>query len=314
MKCNDCLEEIDEKEYYNRSQEGVCKRCRQRIAQIKYENKRFGTNKEYVPLRLKKKRKSTRKVRKNNIEKSVKEKKETINNNKIYDERIEKIVIGDIENTFKNRNVNINFKEIPPFVIFMNMFCSLIDVNNGYMTQYKKAEEAFNAMEGDYQHAVEDAKTQEIFFERSQMFRCLLDQRRSTKNGMKQYEKIDGMLKDIVNRNPQIINIAKQALLDLENVIEAQEGHFYKAKASELISKEDFCIGKKQWGQWRVEVPINGYYGNKTPTKFSRDVWAQSEEDAIANIKQYLKQKFPSCTYKDIDFSVERVVEEKECL
>lgn len=55
MQCKDCLKEIDDKEYYNKSMEGICKKCRQKISQIKYENKKFGTNKEYVPARLKNK-------------------------------------------------------------------------------------------------------------------------------------------------------------------------------------------------------------------------------------------------------------------
>ena len=160
MQCKDCLKEIDDKEYYNRSIEGICKKCRQKISQIKYENKKFGTNKEYVPARLKNKNtkivnKKTNKVV--STTKVVEEKEE-----KIYDERIEKIVLDDIAQTFKNNNVDINIKDIPPFNAFMDMFCSLIDINNGYMSQYKKAEDVFNLMEGDYQHAYEDAKTPEI--------------------------------------------------------------------------------------------------------------------------------------------------------
>lgn len=313
MQCKDCLVEIDEKEYFNRSDEGVCKKCRQRKSQIKYENKKFGTNKEYVPLRLKNQKSKKTNIVTTKASKIIEEKQKE---DKIYDEEIERIVLADIENTFKNKNVNINFKEIPPFNIFMSMFCSLIDTSNGYMTQYKKAEETFNMMEGDYQHAYEDAKTPEVFKRRSEMFRCLLDQRRSIKNGMKQYEKIDGLLQDMVKKNPQILNMAKQAQEELEKVIEAQDGHYYKAKASDLISKEDFCIGKRDWGQWHVEIPINNYYNNKSPFLFTRDVWADNAEEAIENIKQYLKQKFPNCTYKAIDFKATKLVqdEQKECL
>ena len=244
MQCKDCLKEIDDKEYYNRSIEGICKKCRQKISQIKYENKKFGTNKEYVPARLKNKNtkivnKKTNKVV--STTKVVEEKEE-----KIYDERIEKIVLDDIAQTFKNNNVDINIKDIPPFNVFMDMFCSLIDINNGYMSQYKKAEDVFNLMEGDYQHAYEDAKTPEIFLERSKMFRCLLDQRRNIKNGIGQYDKIIDMLQDIVKKNPKILEMAQTARDELNRTIEAQEGHYYKAKASELISKEESCIGKRE--------------------------------------------------------------------
>ena len=311
MQCKDCLKEIDDKEYYNRSIEGICKKCRQKISQIKYENKKFGTNKEYVPARLKNKNtkivnKKTNKVV--STTKVVEEKEE-----KIYDERIEKIVLDDIAQTFKNNNVDINIKDIPPFNVFMDMFCSLIDINNGYMSQYKKAEDVFNLMEGDYQHAYEDAKTPEIFLERSKMFRCLLDQRRSIKNGIGQYDKIIDMLQDIVKKNPKILEMAQTARDELNRTIEAQEGHYYKAKASELISKEEFCIGKRDWGKWHVTVPLMKYYGNTVPFNFERDVWADGEKGAIDNVKEYLKQKFPNCPYKDVQIKVEKT-EEEVCL
>ena len=311
MQCKDCLKEIDDKEYYNRSIEGICKKCRQKISQIKYENKKFGTNKEYIPARLKNKNtkivnKKTNKVV--STTKVVEEKEE-----KIYDERIEKIVLDDIAQTFKNNNVDINIKDIPPFNVFMDMFCSLIDINNGYMSQYKKAEDVFNLMEGDYQHAYEDAKTPEIFLERSKMFRCLLDQRRSIKNGIGQYDKIIDMLQDIVKKNPKILEMAQTARDELNRTIEAQEGHYYKAKASELISKEEFCIGKRDWGKWHVTVPLMNYYGNTVPFNVERDVWADGEKGAIDNVKEYLKQKFPKCPYKDVQIKVEKA-EEEVCL
>lgn len=318
MQCKDCLEEIDEKEYFNRSLEGVCKKCRQKINQIKYENKKFGTNRQYVPARLKEKKndiiKSTIENNKK-IEKII-EKKEIRTEEKptkIYDERIERIVLKDIQDTFKNHNVSIDPQQVPPFNVFMDMFVSLIDINNGYMAQYKKAEGIFNMMEGDYQHAVEDAKTPELFLERSQMFRCLLDQRRNVKNGIGQYDEIVDLLQDIVKKNPKILEIAKKAQEELSRTIESQEGHFYKAKASELISKEEFCIGKRDWGHWRVEVPLNNYYGMSVPYTFKRDCWADGEEGAIANIKEYLKQKFPSCTYRDDKFTITRLNDIKEC-
>lgn len=311
MKCKDCLKEIDDKEYFNRSIEGVCKKCRQKISQIKYENKKFGTNKKYVPARLKSG--NTRIVNKttNKVAATTK----VVNNEpkKIYDEMIEKIVLEDIAKTFKNNNVNINIKDIPPFNVFMDMFCSLIDINNGYMTQYKKAEEVFNLMEGDYQHAYEDADTPDLFMKRSQMFRCLLDQRRNIKNGMGQYDKIYDLLQDIVKRNPKILEMAKNAKTELDKTIESQEGHFYKTRASELISQADFCIGKRDYGKWHVTVPLMNYYGNKAPFNFERDVWGDGEKAAIDNIKEYLKQKFPNCTYKEIQIKAEKV-EDEVCL
>lgn len=308
MQCKDCLTEIDDKEYYNRSLEGVCKKCRQKISQIKYENKKFGTKREYVPARLKEENvRTTKSTTKRTIKK--KEVEEPVMK-KIYGEEIENIVLKDISNTFKNNNVTINPQDIPPFTVFMDMFCSLIDVKNGYMTQYKKAEEVFNMMEGDYQHAYEDAETPELFLERSQMFRCLLDQRRDIKNGIGQYEKIFDILQDIVNKDPDILKKALKAKEDLNNIIEAQKGHFYKVKASELISQEDFCVGKRFKTHYCVTVPIMNYYNNKAPFEFKRNVWAEDEARAIADIKNYLKQKFPNCPYNDTKFKVEKVDEE----
>ena len=312
MKCNDCLKEISEKEYYNKSIEGVCQKCRQRIAQIKYENKKFGTNKEYIPLRLKDSKKIINK-KDNKVVTTTKVINQEKKNEKIYDEKIEKIVLEDIENTFKAHSITINHKEVPPFKVFMDMFCSLIDINNGYMSQYKKAEDVFNMMEGDYQHAYEDAKTPEIFAERSKMFRCLLDQRRSVKNGLGQYSKIVNMLEDIVRKNPKILEMALTSKEELEKIILSQDEHHYKARASELIAKEDFCIGKKDMserGTYHVSVPIFGYYGTlTTPYLFERNTFAENSQDAIDSIREYLKQKFPKCKYKLSDFKTEKITE-----
>jgi hypothetical protein len=320
MQCKDCLSEIDESEYFNRSMEGVCRKCRQKISQIKYENKKFGTKREYVPARLKGLNSTSKKVVKKATKKVVAKTKVVEEaapvEKKIYDEKTENIVLDDINKTFKAYNVNINLQEIPPFNVFMEMFCSLIDVNNGYMSQYKKAEEIFNMMEGDYQHAVEDAQTPDLFLERSKMFRCLLDQRRAIKNGIGQYDKISDMLQDIVKKNPKILEVARNSRDELNKTIESQEGHFYKARASTLISKEPFCVGKRDWGKWHVSVPIMNYYNNGTiPYLFERDVWAEGEGKAIENVKEYLKQKFPKCPYKEVDFKAEKIQEsDKECL
>ena len=312
MKCKDCLKEIDEKEYFNRSVEGVCKKCRARMSQIKYENKKFGTNRKYVPLRLKEdgRTKEARATKKEKVLKKNNNTNTAKTMNKIYDERIEKMVLDDIRQTFQENNITINPQDIPPFNVFMDMFCSLIDINNGYMVQYKKAEEIFNQMEGDYQHSYENAGTPELFLERSQMFRCLLDQRRNIKNGIGQYDKIVEMLQDIVKKNPKILEIAKSSRDDLHKTIESQEGHYYKAKASNLIAKEDFCIGKRNWGKWHVTIPLMNYYGNKAPVNFERDVWADGENGAILNVKEYLKQKFPSCPYNETKFKVEKISDE----
>ena len=121
------------------------------------------------------------------------------------------------------------------------------------------------------------------------------------------------MLQDIVKKNPKILEMAQTARDELNRTIEAQEGHYYKAKASELISKEEFCIGKRDWGKWHVTVPLMNYYGNTVPFNFERDVWADGEKGAIDNVKEYLKQKFPNCPYKDVQIKVEKA-EEEVCL
>ena len=176
MKCVDCLKEIPDIEYYNRSDEGVCNKCRQKKSQIKYENKIFGTNKVYVPARLKQQPK-----RKSNAVKVTK--KESISDETVlYDKAVEKKVNADIQLVFEKYGVKINENDKVPFNMFMNMLASLLDVKNGFMNNYIKAEDVFNKMERDYQHAFEDSRTVSEMNERGQMFKCLLDKRRDVKN------------------------------------------------------------------------------------------------------------------------------------
>lgn len=315
MKCKDCLKEIDDKEYYNRSLEGVCKKCRQKISQIKYENKKFGTNKEYIPSRLKDN--NTKKIVSRQTNKVVANTKiiET-KEERIYSKEIENRVLQDIDNTFKNNKVFIDSQKLPPFNVFMDMFCSLIDIENGYMSEYMKAEDIFNRMETDYRHAYEDANTNAIFNERSQMYRCLLDKRRTVKNGLGQYSKIIRMLQEIVQGTPDILDKAKQSKINLDEIIKMQENHSYKIESSELIASLDFCTGRKEvvneYAKYLVTVPVYNLYGNTGRTEFQRAFFANSPEEAKQMTIDFLKVKFPKVTYKPVDIIATKVIESDE--
>jgi hypothetical protein len=306
MKCNDCLEEISDKEYYNKSLEGVCKKCRSKIANLKYYNKVHGTNIEYVPAKMKEKQKNVKTTKTVVQVEKIEPKKEE---KRIYSEEIEKRVHKDIEKVLTDNYIDINVQEIPPFDLFINMFESLIELEKGFMGKYKKAEELFNRMECDYQHAYEDAQDPQLFMERSQMFRCLLDQRRAVKNGLARYEKIYPLLEEISKKCPKIMDLTKSVKTDLEAVMKLQGEHSYVARASELISQQEFCIGKKDLskaGTYHVSIPVMGYYGRASLFAFERDCWAESPEAAIENIKAYLKQKFPNVSYNVRDFKAEK--------
>lgn len=303
MKCVDCLKEIPDNEYYNRSDEGVCKKCRQKKSQIKYENKKFGTNKVYVPARLKQQPK-----RKSNAVKVTK--KETISDETVlYDKSVEKKVNEDIQLVFGKYGVKINENDKVPFNIFMNMLASLLDVKNGFMNNYIKAEDVFNKMERDYQHAFEDSRTVSEMNERGQMFKCLLDKRRDVKNVNIQYEKISRIIYEIVDKVPSVLDKVNMATEQLEDIMKKQEDHYYRAEMSELIQQEDFCrgtkiVGKAGMTKYDVSVPLFNFGNNNAgiPYDFHRYAYATSKEDAIEQVKGFLKEKFAKCTYKPNDF------------
>lgn len=304
MKCTDCLTEIDDKEYYNKSNEGVCKKCRQRMSQIKYENKKFGTNKEYVPLRLKKECAP----RKSNAVKITKKRK-VADNTVLYSKEVEKKVNDDIKKVFEKNNITIKDNDIIPLSMFVNMLETLLDVKNGYMNNYIKAEDLFNMLERDYQHAFEDADTVERMAERSQMFKCLLDKRRNVKNINAQYNQISRVIYEILDKVPDILNKVSISKGKLADIIEKQEGHYYKAEMSELIQEESFCRGTKSprglgMKKYDVSVPIFNYGNNSTgiPYDFHRFAYAKDKIDAINQVKAFLSEKFPKCTYKSNDF------------
>ena len=309
MKCNDCLKEIDEKEYYNKSNEGVCKKCRQRMSQVKYENKKFGTNKEYVPLKMKAgytPKQNT--VKRTRIVKSEKQADST-DSKVLYSKEIEKKVGEDIQKTFAKHNITIKDNDVVPLIMFMEMLETLLDVKNGYMNNYIKAEDLFNMLERDYQHAFEDSKTIGEMNERGQMFKCLLDKRRNVKNVNIQYTQISRVIYEIIDRIPDILPKVRQAKDRLADVLDKQESHYYRAEMSELIQAEEFCRGVKPVGKagvtkYDVSVPIFNYGNNRAgiPYDFHRYAYAVNEEDAINQVKAFLKEKFPNCTYKPNDF------------
>lgn len=321
MKCTDCLEEIDDKEYYNKSYEGVCKKCRQRISQIKYENKKFGTNKEYIPIRLKNGKSAP--VKKAS---SINEKKITSDETKLYGKDIEDKVSADIKQIFEKQNIIIKDNDMVPLTMFMEMLETLLDVKNGYMNNYIKAEDLFNMLERDYQHSFEDAKTLKEMDERGKMFKCLLDRRRNVKNINAQYNQISRVIYEIIDKMPDIldkVHIAKERLLD---VVKKQDEHYYKAEVSELVQEEDFCRGTKSLGRfgmkkYDVSVPVFNYGNNCTgiPYDFHRFAYANNETDAINQVKAFLAEKLPKCTYKPNDFIAVELYEDitttaKECL
>lgn len=302
MKCVDCLKEIDDKEYYNKSDEGVCKKCRQRKSQIKYENKKFGTNKVYVPLRLKK---TTTKRKKN----AVSVKNEQIDDTKLYGKEIENKVNGDIKKVFDKYGISIKENDAVPLQMFMNMFETLLDVRNGYMNNYIKAEDLFNMLERDYQHAFEDADTVSKMEERSKMFKCLLDRRRNVKNINIQYNQISRIIYEILDKIPDMLEKVHISNEKLEEIIKKQEEHYYRAEMSELVQEEDFCKGNKSVGKfgmkkYDVSVPIFNYGNNSAgiPYDFHRFAYAKDKIDAINQVKAFLTEKFPKCTYKSNDF------------
>ena len=301
MKCKDCLSEISDKEYYNKSDEGVCKKCRQRKSQIKYENKKFGTNKEYVPLRLKHKVE-----RKSSAPKVVKEKDDET---KLYGKDIEKKVNNDIQAVFNQYGVEIKDNDRLPFLIFMNMFNSLLDIKNGFMSNYIKAEDIFNNMERDYQHAFEDSKTVSEMDERSKMFKCLLDKRRNVKNINIQYEQISRIIYEIIDKIPNIVDKVNISIERLTDIIQKQEDHYYKAEVSELIQQADFCKGTKPFGKagaikYDVSVPLFNFGNNRAgiPYDFHRYAYGKNQQEAIDTVKAFISKKLPKCTYKPNDF------------
>lgn len=324
MKCVDCLKEIDDKEYYNKSDEGVCKKCRQRKSQIKYENKKFGTNKVYVPLRLKENTQSNKKDSLISLKEGNEIKNEDI---ELYSKEIEDRVTEDIKKVFNKNSINIKETDIVPLSIFMNMFEMLLDVKNGYMNNYIKAEELFNMLERDYQHAFEDANTISIMEERSKMFKCLLDKRRNIKNINIQYSQVSRIIYEIIDKVPNILEKVRMSKEKLGNIIEKQENHYYRAEASELIQEEDFCKGNKTvervgMKKYDVSIPIFNYGNNSTgiPYDFHRFVYAKDKIDAISQVKIFLSEKFPKCTYKSNDFLATELygtilsAEQEECL
>ena len=78
---------------------------------------------------------------------------------------------------------------------------------------------------------------------------------------------------------------------------------------SELVQEEDFCKGNKSVGKfgmrkYDVSVPIFNYGNNSAgiPYDFHRFAYAKDKIDAINQVKAFLTEKFPKCTYKSNDF------------
>ena len=343
MICKDCEMEVDKL-----NKQGICKQCQTRINQLRYRNKKDGTNKPYVPVkdlknsnkkedlieykRIMNKRKSAVKI------KSKETTNKVINTQKNQEIKEllkqEDIVKKDIQETFDRRGAKFpkDCTSILPIFEQLNVLL------NNYINPYNIAEEILNEMELDYKHAkeyystmyrecllhkntnvnIDEIKAKKDLWE--ERHSILLEERRGIKNVLAEYKCAGIFFTEL----SQDINIKKRFLKyhnNLLNVCNTLSNKEYKAKMSSLVAEEDFCVDLKvdtsKQGKNKYQVVIITLWRNKRDN-FVKNVYAETEEDAMAQVRRYLEsdpEKFKfTCLWNESYVVLLEDNTNKECL
>lgn len=303
-----CPECGEEKEIGPRT--GICKSCAHKKASAKY---------------LAKKKSVTTTKEKDNLDSILRKELEEIDESKeiekqkeknLYSEEIIKLVKDDIEYNLKMKNISLP-KGIDFKVPFQVLKTVLDNVN--LINEYLNAEDIFNKLENDYRHGYEHAKTSEQFDYWSRVYKCFLDERRSIKNIISEFE-TGGYFFDKLAKDKDFMEQFNEAYNGFIAIRDMNErGTYRQVSDSKLVKNTDFCIGKKtettHEGKYKYYVSIRPM--NKNQAVFTRYAIAKSEQEAISEVLNFIKSINYQIRFRNPeDITVKRVSfgSEKECL
>ena len=308
MICEDCG--ID-KSTASKRRDGVirCKECAARLSNCKYLGKEY-IRKIDVVNNEKQDVKPTNEINKLTSD-------ESINNESILDnmDDINKLVDKEIQSEYKKRNINlVNGVAFQQLFILLNACLS----NIKFIDDYYKAEQVFNKLQVDYNHAIEDSKTDESFLKFSKMLKALLEKRRDVKDVIISYEQGGNFFSELKN-NEEFMKKFTDAFTKQMQLDKVYNKDNYKVNISNEVLKEDFAVGKKRdyvKRHWRVTV--NSIERNQKP--FVRDTFALSSSEAIDNVLKFIQGSEYKISYrrKDVEVieldSAGKPLQSKECL
>lgn len=314
MICKDCG---IEKDTATKRRDGVirCKECAARMSNCKYHGREYipkinetNTSKKKGIPRIKH---SKSELNKTSVETA------NVNNEQILTnmDEISKLVDKEIQSEYKKRNINLMSG-----IMFQQLFV-LLDAclsNVKFIDDYYKAEQVFNKLQVDYNHAIEDSKTDESFLKFSKMLKVLLEKRRDIKDVIISYEQGGNFFSEL-KKDEEFMKKFTDAFTKQMQLDKVYNKDNYKVNISNEVLKEDFAVGKKRdYVKRHWKVTVNSIERNVKP--FIRDTFALSSSEAIDNVLKFIQGSEYKISYrrKDIEVieldSMGNPLESKECL
>lgn len=302
MKCKDCLENVDKL-----TKTGICKRCYARMANAKYQGKKYipikdlseeDKNKIFGMRENRQKILKEKPLKKQNKDNKLKFKTDEPEKNdadeqyqkfineiaqgdstlyeqilkllNINEQEIRKEVDVDIEKEFERRKISLKYDN---YVTLDNAFETLWCVCNqdNYLTEYNVAEQTLTDFVNDFQHQNENTKLSDLrkFVTVSIMENQALIRRRPIKDVVIQLD-CTQKLRDYIQKDTTLMNLINDTRIALKNEVERQKNPVYVSKASELILNSGNVLPEKKAvkQKYDVFVPCYNLFGNKNRDTF----------------------------------------------
>ena len=320
MICKDC-----ELEVTKLNKKGICPSCAHRQANANWAGEQYVPIKDLkgtkgyniaIARRLKlsdaklpeKRIKSKDLVLESNteeVEKPIEEVKESLakivpkTTKDNFKDQCYEVVLKDAKAKFKEFHLDLNFYKDIDMKGFLSTFTELLNNRNIY-DDCKKAEDIFNGLSIDYDHYLEKIEWNEAALKNVLgLKKALLELRRPNQNFIYNYSAIKPLL-DYLRKD----KVFMQILDDTQKKVENNEPEVYGARASELVSSQDFATKRYTY---QCEVPGYGLYGERGRSLFTTQMSAISEENAKDKLNEFLARKFSTFAYNQKDIRITKI-------
>lgn len=333
MKCPDCEQDVE-----SLTRNGICKKCNTRMNQINYLNKKNGTNNPYIPVkelkksnptlykRLMGRRKSSHK-NENNSKRKTTLQEDIISVNRKEDTRLENSVNEKLNKAWKDKDcyINLESNNINMYYIFLNMLKEIIsgkfaEDSAKMLTMVSISDRYKSDMEHRIRHCnIETYDGLQDLISCSKELHFLENIRQNVKDiydNRVSIMKVATALKDSIG-----IDLINNAIRDLDKLEEFRKDPKYCPVVDyEMSEKYDWAykqnINKPLYNEsekvrnagahmYLVSCPIIGYKKSQKPTEFTRRVYTTTEQLAIDEWKNFVKNNISGIRYKESDIKVE---------
>lgn len=334
MICPDCEQEVE-----SLTRNGICKKCNTRLNQINYLNRKNNTNDKYIPLKeLKKtnpavykrlmKRRGTSVISsksESNTKKLLQE--DVISVNRKEDDKLKSSVNEKLIRAWKEKDcyIDLGSNDINMYYIFLNILKEIVtgkfaDDSAKILTMISVSDRYKSDMEHRIRHCdIETYEGLQDLITCSKELHFLENIRQDVKDiydNRVSIMKVATALKESIGTD--LIDNAIGELNKLEEfrkdpkycpVVDYEMSEKYDWTYEQNINKPLYADSDKVKNAgahlYLVSCPLIGYKKSQKPTEFTRRVYTTTEQIAISEWKDFVRNNLSGVRYNDSDIKVE---------